>query len=459
MRPHGGGGHIGEIPERTIDPADVALLPEYKIEPVVSGLTFPTAVAFDDANDLYVIQAGYSYGEVWDTPKLLKIKNGQTELILNGTDNGPWTGMVWHDGAFYVVEGGERHGGKILKISKEGNVDTLATDLPSIGDHHANGPVIRDGHIYFGIGVATNSGVVGEDNYTFGWMERHPDFHDIPCEQIVLAGENFSSKNVLTPDPDDVTSTGAFVPFGTATSPGQIIEGKVPCTGSVLRIPITGGDVEYVAWGFRNPFGFALAPGGVIYVTDNGYDERGSRHVWGTGDILWELKENTWYGWPDYSAGKSLADHEFKPPKGIKVKPLLQKIPNTPPEPAAIFEVHSSSNGIDFSTNEKFGFAGEAFVAQFGDMHGAGKVLSPVGFKVVRVDVTSGVMRDFAVNRGKKNGPASWLEHGGLERPVSVKFDPAGEALYIVDFGIMKTTEAGIEPIANTGLIWKISKK
>lgn len=459
MRPHGGGGHIEEIPERTINPADIALLPGYEIEAVVSGLTFPTGVAFDDANDLYVIQAGYSYGEVWDTPKLLKIKNGTPELVINGTDNGPWTGIVWHDGAFYIVEGGERYGGKILKVSKEGVVDTLTADLPSVGDHHTNGPVIQNGYIYFGIGVATNSGVVGEDNHTFGWMDRHPDFHDIPCESIVLAGENFSSKNVLTPDPDDVITTGAFVPFGTSTNAGQIIEGRVPCTGSVLRIPIGGGVPEYVAWGFRNPFGFALSPGGKIYVTDNGYDERGSRHVWGTGDILWELKEKTWYGWPDYSAGKSLNDHEFKPPKKDIVKPLLQKIPNTPPEPAAIFEVHSSSNGIDFSKSEAFGFAGEAFVAQFGDMHGAGKVLLPVGFKVVRVDVNSGVMRDFAVNKGKKNGPASWLEHGGLERPVSVKFDPSGENLYIVDFGIMKTTEEGIEPVPNTGMIWKISKK
>ena len=126
----------------------------------------------------------------------------------------------------------------------------------------------------------------------------------------------------------------------------------------------------------------------------------------------------------------------------------------------AVFGVHSSSNGIDFSKNNDFGFAGEAFVAQFGDMAPkVGKVLSPVGFKIVRVDVNTGIIRDFAVNKGKRNGPATWLKKGGLERPVSVKFDPTGNALYVVDFGIVKMTEQGPQPQTNTGVVWMITKQ
>lgn len=87
-----------------------------------------------------------------------------------------------------------------------------------------------------------------------------------------------------------------------------------------------------------------------------------------------------------------------------------------------------------------------------------GDVLAPVGFKIVRVDVQTGVIRDFAVNAGRKNGPASWLGKGGLERPLSVQFDPSGEVLYVVDFGIMKMTEQGPQPQVNTGVIWKITK-
>jgi glucose/arabinose dehydrogenase len=138
----------------------------------------------------------------------------------------------------------------------------------------------------------------------------------------------------------------------------------------------------------------------------------------------------------------------------------LQKYPNSPPKPTAIFGVHSSANGIDFSRSNAFGFQNEAFVAEFGDMSpGTGKVLFPVGFKIVRVDVATGIIKDFAVNRGKRNGPATWLKKGGLERPVSVKFDPSGNALYVADFGIMKTTQQGPQPQMNTGVIWKITKQ
>jgi hypothetical protein len=89
----------------------------------------------------------------------------------------------------------------------------------------------------------------------------------------------------------------------------------------------------------------------------------------------------------------------------------------------------------------------------------AGKVLYPVGFKIVRVNVNTGVVRDFAVNKGKRHGPASWLGKGGLERPVSVKFSPSGDALYVVDFGIMQITDRGPMPQERTGVIWKITKK
>lgn len=174
------------------------------------------------------------------------------------------------------------------------------------------------------------------------------------------------------------------------------------------------------------------------------------------------MNQGTWYGWPDFSAGKPIRDdEEFKPPTSRNyVKPVLQSYPNTPPQPAAILGVHSSSNGIDFSRSNAFGYNGEAFVAQLGDMAPkVGKVLSPVGFKVVRVNVNNGVIRDFATNKGKRNGPASWLKKGGLERPVSVRFSPDGNTLYIVDFGIMTMTEKGPQPQMNTGVVWSVTRQ
>lgn len=380
-----GGGENVTTTVRTVNPLHVALPPGYKIEAVSSGLTFPSAVAFDESNNLYAIETGYSYGEVWGQPKLLRIDaNGKTYAVATGPKNGPWTGITWHNGAFYIAEGGEEEGGRILKVTKDGTITPLIANLPSVGDHHTNGPVIKDGYIYFGQGTATNSGVVGVDNAEYGWLARKPLFHDIPCGDITLTGKNYNSPNPLTNDANDTATTGAFVPFGTSTSAGQVIKGVLPCTGSVMRIPINGGGLELVAWGFRNPFGLAFSPDNRLFVTENGYDDRGSRRVWGTGDVLWEVKTGMWYGWPDFSAGKPISnDEEFKPPTSKSyVAPLLRNNPSTAQKPAAVFGVHSSSNGLDFSRSSSFGFNGEAFVAQFGDLAPtAGKVLSPVGLK------------------------------------------------------------------------------
>ena len=462
MRVSNGGGQIKGTTQRLINAHDVALPPGYKIEAVAQGLTFPSAVAFDDNGALYAIETGYSYGEVWGEPRLLKIDaNGKETVIARGPKNGPWTGITWYNGAFYIAEGGEMEGGRILKVTKEGTITPIISNLPSMGDHHTNGPVIKDGFIYFGQGTATNSGVVGEDNADFGWLMRKKDFHDIPCKDIILTGENYTSSNILTEDAKDVATTGAFVPFNTTTTAGQIIKGSLPCNGSIMRMPVQGGPLELVAWGFRNPFGLALSADNRLFITENGYDDRGSRPVWGSGDVLWEIKENTWYGWPDFSAGKPIAqDEEFKVPEKKAVKAVLKNYPNTPPKPAAIFGVHSSSNGFDFSRSSAFGYVGEAFVAQLGDMSpNVGKVLSPVGFKVVRVNVGNGVIRDFATNKGKRNGPASYLSGGGLERPLSVKFSPSGDAMYVVDFGQIQMTDKGALPQQNTGVIWKITKQ
>ncbi len=72
--------------------------------------------------------------------------------------------------------------------------------------------------------------------------------------------------------------------------------------------------------------------------------------------------------------------------------------------------------------------------------------------------MSNGVDEDFATNKGKRNGPASGLKNQGLERPISVRFDTAGENLYIVDYGIVKMSDLGPKPLEKTGVIWKISK-
>lgn len=456
----GGGQGIAEKKTRAPSSENVHLPDGYRLEAVTKNLTFPVGVAFDDAGETYVVESGYSYGEKFTVPRLLHLaKDGTTHEIAKGT-TGPWNGVAFAKGAFFVASGSVKEGGKILRIEKNGTIKPLVENLPSYGDHHTNGPAVGpDGMIYFGQGTATNSGVVGEDSAEFGWLSRKPDFHDVPCKDITLAGTNYESKNPLTPDENDKATTGAYVAFGTKTEKGQVIKGAIPCTGAVMRVSPDGGPPELVAWGFRNPFGVAFSPDGRLFITENGYDLRGSRQIFGGADHLYEVKQDTWYGWPDFSGGMPVTAKRWAKPGNDPLAFVLGKHPNEPPKPAAYFAVHSSSNGLDFSRNPAFGHVGEAFVAQFGDMvPKTGKVLDPVGFKVVRADPKTGVINDFAVNVGDLNGPASKQGHEGLERPVDVQFNAAGDALYVVDFGQMTVSEKGPDAKEKTGVLWRITR-
>lgn len=460
LRSSSGGGETAFEPPRPVDAGDVAVPTGYRAEVVATGLDFPTGVAFDDQGRLHVTEAGYSYGELRLEPRLVRIEADGTRVIVARGEDPPWNGLVWHEGAFYVA-GGHYQAGHILRVTPDGAIAVLVDGLPSQGDHHTNGPAIGpDGWLYFGQGTATNSGVVGPDNFDHGWPQRHPELHDVPCRDVVLNGINFASRDPRESGIDKDVHTGAFVPFGEVTTPGQIIEGRLPCSGAVMRVRPEGGPLELVAWGLRNPFGLAFAPGGGLYVTDNQLDVRGSRPVYGTGDLLWRVEPGGWYGWPDYFAGTPLERGGwFEAPGEPAPRLLLRTAPGTPPPPAAVLGVHSSSSGVDFSRSAEFGYVGQAFVAQFGDLAPkVGKVLHPVGFKVVRVDVEEGLTRDFVVNRGPVTAPASWYGngHGGLERPLGLRFAPDGRALYIADFGVLTVGSEGFGPRPGTGVIWRV---
>jgi glucose/arabinose dehydrogenase len=461
MRPSSGAGQNAGPTPRTLSPAAVALPAGYQIELVASELTFPVGAAVDDDGVLHVVESGYSYGEDFTEPRLMRIEaNGRAVPIASGGKGGPWTGVVFHQGNFFVSDGDVLQGGRLLRISKDGKIDALVTGLPSFGDHHTNGPAIGpDGWIYFSQGTATNSGIVGEDNLNFGWLKRRPDFHDVPGQDITLSGESIETDDVLNPGSGKKVRTGAFLPFGTPAQPGQVIKGAVKSSGSILRVRPEGGEPELVAWGFRNPFGLAFAADGTLFATDNGYDERGSRPAWGTPDLLWKVQRGIWYGWPDYSGDQPLASPAFHPPGKSQPKAVLAIPPNPPPKPIAKFAVHSSADGIEFSRSQNFGHVGEAFVAIFGDeAPTSGKMLSSIGGKVVRVNVTDGIITDFAVNRAPKEGPGTKVGVPGLERPVSVRFDRTGDALYIVDFGVIRHDDKGAHPERKTGAIWRIGR-
>jgi hypothetical protein len=107
-----------------------------------------------------------------------------------------------------------------------------------------------------------------------------------------------------------------------------------------------------------------------------------------------------------------------------------------------------------------FGFESQAFIALFGDLAPIttiSRATVPAGFKVVRLDLESGQVYDFATNRFQ--GPASKLPHEGFERPSHCQFGPDG-TLYVVDFGILHIAPeaGGIRQQVGSGTLWRIRR-
>lgn len=448
-----------EIPGPTdrvpVQPGDIALQSGYRLEPVVTGLTYPTSVTFDGAGNVYVGEAGYSYGpaKADGMGRILKVAGtGKVTEVARGF-RGPMTSITWRNGFFHVAEGA--FPGSILRVGMDGSREVLVQGLRSGGDHFTTEVVFDPaGMMYFGVGTFTNSAVVGLDNFLYGWLPDLPDQHDVPCRNIVLRGINFDSPDpfaLVTTGQVRMVRTGAFKSFGVPSAPGEVVPGQLLCNGVIYRSNPDGSGLQPIADGLRNPFGLGFSPFGRLYAIDLGYDNRGSRPVDNAPDPMWEIVPGCWYGWPDYVGGEPVTNPMFKPPGKPQPQFVLAQHPPLAGRPVVQFAPHSSSMKFDFSTNPRFGFVGEAFVAQFGAAPPiTGRPPGMPGFKVVRVNLQTRQVSDFLIiNRPGPGGT-------GPARPVDVKFDPSGENLYIVDFGMLEANLSGAIPWARSGALWKI---
>jgi glucose/arabinose dehydrogenase len=313
-----------------------------------------------------------------------------------------------------------------------------------------------------------------------------PTVHDIPAKNTTLTGQNFVTKNPLTAEPNDNATTGAFVPFGTPTQPGQVISGDIKCNGCILSANLDGTDLKMVGWGFRSAYGMAFSPIGnntKLLVTANGADERGSRPIANDTEKVYSIDISNssqlgkFYGWPDFFGNaQPVTDPIFQSQRGGG-KPLEFLMQNHPPveKPSVELGVGSALAQVDFSRSpssnnaNKFGLEGMAFIAEFGIMvpisHLPGSLKNQerekiVGQKVVMFSPESKNYTDFV----SLNTPDSSF------RPVGIAFNQNEGALYIASIGkvevrITLPNNNSIhlpEPVPwyylNTGVIWKVIK-
>jgi glucose/arabinose dehydrogenase len=427
----------------------------YTIEPVVWNLTAPDSLAFDKDGNMYIGEAGYPLTRLPEVPKILKVTpNGNISVFVDKGLNSPIVDVVYYNETTLYVS----HNHKVSVVNlTNGTVKDVIVGLPTNVNHQNNQIAFSsDGkRLYVGIGSATNSGVVGEDDAMIGWLPNEPNVHDVPGNNIILTGQNFVSNNPLTAEPNDTATTGAFVPFNTTTIPGQMIQGNIKCNGCIISANLDGTDLKVVGWGFRNPTGLAFNEEGKLFAVSHGADQRGNRPIANDNDKLYDVKlnETAFYGWPDFFGNaEPVTDPKFISPRGGD-KPLQFLMQNHPTveKPFALFEpLHASGIQLAFA-NESFGFPGEAFVGQMGTDAPISRPLPPpgeiIGQNIVHVNIDNKTITDFLT---LKNTTTSF-------RPTDVVFGQNGNALYVVDWGNLSFSE-NPPTTPKTGVVWKITQ-
>lgn len=465
----------------------------YEIEKIAADLTYPTSITWDDEGNAYIAEAGGTFTDEEGAPaRILRLEaNGQTTEVVNldGKIYPAISGMTWYNGAFYITHREMDLSGAVSRVTMDGEITRLIGGIiDSKSDHQPNEVRIgRDGMVYVCVGTGGNSGFMDENMIPF--VLKAPDGHPTPAKDIVLRGVN-----IQLPDFREGKSgyvlTGAFVPFGTETTPGQVIKGNNKAGGSILVFDPENGEatVRPYAWGFRNIIGIAWNSEGELFASVNGYDNAPGRPILDNHDGTYRVREGAWYGWPDFSANfEPVTDAKYKP-SASTVAPVfingerhareLQFLIDheasglEQPDKSLILglhEVNSSPSKLDVAPASWGDYADHLFVTEFGDMEWITNPMrdKPTGSRIVVMKTTGTgehTIRPFVQNEQVGPGSTQGKLGEGIERPYDVKFGPDG-AMYIVDFGSLRVNLHNIAkgkfPVqfdTGTGMVWRVRK-
>ena len=473
------------------------------LQTVASGFTAATALAVDEQGMIYVADRGSRGSEV----RISRIdpRTGSVREIYPVNPRVP-LGLFDKRFRLYGPVGGLAcQGGELFVTARDGNADgvvvafdltnwtgdtpsmrTVVGELPARGDHGLTDLAIQPatGRLFFGLGSATNSGVVGVDNWSVGWLRRHSHFHDLPLTDLKIGGYRFDTGDPgAGPFRPDKVNTAPFNPFRQSNQRINAAPGGKP-TSAIYSVHPLGGDLRVEAHGLRHPRGVAFNEFGNLYATNQGMELRGTRPVKDDPDSVVRVPLSaslgaiasaspaTWFGWPDFSAELiSITDPRYQPPPAMlgrtgyrELSPLID-YRETPLEVAdretllaAVFPSLSGAAGAAFVPDEAIEelqpFAGLLIVALNGDRAPFATsdlpLKQPVGYKFVVVEPGRGV-RDFVFNVARKHDAKRMLN-----RPIDVAFAPDG-TLYLLDMGHMRLRGGSERHKPGTGKLFRLA--
>lgn len=474
----------------TLDRRVVEYPAGFDLKLVGTGFTAPVAITFDGEGTSFIAEAGIE----GDEPKIYAIKpDGSLTTIYPAGRRipfspvqpgfqiaGPIGGMVFYQKKLYVSHRDHDGFGVITAFGLDGSHKTIVGDLPARGDFGVTDLAIFRDRLYFGIGSATNSGIVGLDNIR--WLRKYRNLCDQAFQDLELLGLRFTTKNPFAGlfGGSDIVPTGPFQPFGYSNLARIRHTANGKPNSCVCSVALTGGDFQVEAFGLHLPRGLAFNEYNWLLVANDGMEMRGSRPVKDDPDAIVRVIPGgpaTWYGFPDYTADMNpVTDGRYQAPAEMLLRTGFPKVTFLidhdasdlrPPTASTLLKAKfpSLSGAAKMDVGPTAGpfskWRNDLFVALSGDRApyatSGYPLVGPVGYKVVRVNVDTGKVEDFIFNT--RVLPGSKLPRGNanaIERPVDVKISPDG-TMYVVDFGEVEYKTDGREKLARgTGKIYRL---
>jgi hypothetical protein len=520
------GGPAGKWAKRTPvtpDPSKIRVPDGYKVGVFAAGLDTVTSITVDASDNVWVAISGNTFGyppEGIDKPHV-KIFDKSGQLIRDEVGLGLFKSFALNEIAFCEENGrtyvGDYSYGLWEIDGVEGEPKLIMDEVP-IGDHALGGITCRDGWLYYAVGAPTNSGF--SDPNIHGWTDsvdpyweaRTPDGipplpRDAPCREIVLTGLNIRDS--------EGNLTGAFLPKGTPSEPGQVIPAQTPCGGAVHRARLkddssyTREDWEVYTMGLRNSAGLAFGPKGsrfenALAITDNGQNDKGNRRVAnGSEKLFIATEQGQDAGFPD-KEGMNFVDikrfgpdtyrgNNFDPTRpnpqlnigdvpfvpelppyrfidhsiGVRGTPLIVANPNPDGyiNPVLEWDTNNPMDGLAWSP-EAFGSTDTLYTAVFGIIDNGPESLRPMWPAIVKVEFLepTGIKWSiFAENM--EPGPNAYQEvenRGGFERTNDVEFSRDGRTMFVADYGELYVNYQMESPFYTTpgsAVVWTITKE
>lgn len=238
------------------------------------GLEGAVSFDFDKENNLYIAFK--------DTIKIINRDNKEEILVYDNKLN-------IYDIACYnrsiIIASDNRI---LLYNINEKSFTELITGLPNTGLNCKTNIILNGEYLYATIGANTNAGIVDENNK----IEDKASFE-------------WSSTGI------GYNNNYGFMPFGQVSIEGQKIKESVLSNASILRYDLNSNEFITYATGIRNVEGLAVNSMGKLTAIVGGMEDKGLRPVKDDVDYIYDIKEKSWYGWPDFSGGDPITSPRF----------------------------------------------------------------------------------------------------------------------------------------------------